>query len=136
MMNHCLFCEINNGNIPCYKIYEDRETLVFLDVAEDVDGHMLAVPKKHCAGILDCDADTLHALKNTVKKVSEHIVNHCGYDGVNLLHAAGSSAGQSVGHFHIHIIPRKSGDGINAWPTMEHHQNTLEEMQKLLEMRR
>lgn len=45
MMNHCLFCEINNGNIPCYKIYEDRETLVFLDVAEDVDGHMLAVPK-------------------------------------------------------------------------------------------
>lgn len=112
----CIFCKIINNEIPSLKIYENSNVLVILDVAKDVNGHMLAIPKKHIKNILDCDEETLHQLISTVKLVSEHCVNECGYDGINLLNANEESAGQSVPHFHIHIIPRKNYDGIDAWP--------------------
>lgn len=115
-MKDCIFCKLISGEFTPMKVYEDGHTLVFMDNAGDVDGHILAVPKKHCKNILDCDEETLASLMQTVKKVSEHLVKNCGYEGVNLLNASGESAGQSVPHFHIHIIPRKSGDNIDAWP--------------------
>lgn len=112
----CVFCKIVNGDIPSLKVYEDEHTLVFMDIAKDVDGHMVAIPKKHVKCILDCDDETLKHLMMTVKKVANYCIDDCGYDGVNLLNASDESAGQSVPHFHIHIIPRKNGDGIDAWP--------------------
>ena len=116
MSADCVFCKIISDELPSLKVYEDDHALVFMDIAGDVDGHMVAVPKKHVNNILDCDADTLSHLLLAVKKVSDYCVSHCGYEGVNLLNASGESAGQSVPHFHIHIIPRKAGDGIDAWP--------------------
>ncbi|MBQ8508692.1 MAG: HIT family protein [Clostridia bacterium] len=115
-MKDCIFCKIICGEVPSMKVYEDEHTLVFMDIAGDVDGHMLAVPKKHIRSIFDCDAETLHHLMDAVKRVSDHCTEKGGCDGVNLLNASGESAGQSVPHFHIHIIPRKKGDGIDAWP--------------------
>ena len=128
MSNSCVFCKIICGEIPCKKIYENDHCIVILDTAEDVDGHMLALPKNHVKNILDCDRKTLHELTDTVKLVSEHLVNHCGYDGINLLNANDESAGQSIPHFHIHLIPRKSGDNIDAWPVFEGITLTLDEM--------
>ncbi len=118
-MNDCIFCKIASGEIPCMKIYENDLTLAFMDIAKDVDGHILVVPKKHFRNILDCDEETLCAVMKTVKTVSNHLTDHCGYEGVNLLNASGESAGQSVSHLHIHIIPRKRNDGIDAWPGFE-----------------
>lgn len=115
----CIFCKIVNGEIPSLKVYEDECTLVFMDIAKDVDGHMLAIPKAHVKSILDCDANTLGHLMSAVKKVANHCVNACGYEGVNLLNASEESAGQSVPHFHIHIIPRRSGDQVDAWPKFD-----------------
>lgn len=112
----CTFCQIISGELPSLKVYEDAFTCVFMDIAEDVDGHMVAVPKKHVESILDCDEVTLQHLMNTVQRVAAHCVDQCGYEGVNLLNANGACAGQSVPHFHIHLIPRKTQDGINAWP--------------------
>ena len=112
----CVFCKIVNGEIPSLKVYEDEAAVVFMDIAQDVDGHMLAIPKKHIKSILDCDEYTLGRLMAAVKKVANHCVDRCGYEGVNLLNASDESAGQSVPHFHIHIIPRKRDDGIDAWP--------------------
>lgn len=112
---NCIFCKIIHKEIPSQIIYEDEHTLVFMDIANDVDGHMLAIPKKHVKNIFDCDQETLHQLMNTVQTVSNHCIQ-CGYDGVNLLNASDESAGQSVPHFHIHIIPRKKQDQIDAWP--------------------
>lgn len=112
----CVFCKIIAGELPSLKVYEDAHTLVIMDMAGDVDGHMLAVPKKHVENILDCDEDALCHLMAAVKKVADHCVEACAYDGVNLLNASGKSAGQSVPHFHIHIIPRKTNGGIDAWP--------------------
>lgn len=114
----CVFCGIVKGEIPCLKVYEDEYTLVFMDIAKDVDGHMVAIPKNHVKNILDCDWDTLHHLMDAVKTVANHCVDVCGYEGVNLLNASDESAGQSVPHFHIHIIPRKQNDGIDAWPKL------------------
>lgn len=115
-MSDCIFCKIASGEIQGMRVYEDVETLAFMDLAKDVDGHVLVIPKKHCKNILDCDAETLSAVMNTVKKVSMHLTEKCGYDGVNLLNASDESAGQSMPHFHIHIIPRRKNDGIDAWP--------------------
>lgn len=113
----CIFCRIAAGDIPSLKVYEDDYTLVFMDIAKDVDGHMLAIPKKHVKNILDCDEETLQRLMATVKRIANHCVENCGYEGVNLLNASDESAGQSVPHFHIHMIPRKADDGIDAWPS-------------------
>lgn len=118
-MSDCIFCKIAAGDIPGMRVFEDEETLVFMDIAKDVDGHLVAIPKKHCKNILDCDPDTLCAVMKTVKRVSLHLTEKCGYDGVNLLHASDESAGQSVPHFHIHMIPRRRNDGIDAWPKLE-----------------
>ena len=133
-MENCIFCRLISGELPTMKVYEDEHTLVFMDVADDVDGHILAVPKTHCKNILDCDEKTLSELMRTVKRVSEHLVEECGYDGVNLLNASGESAGQSVSHFHIHIIPRKTGDNIDAWPHFDGAKEKKEEVFKRITM--
>lgn len=124
----CIFCRIVNGDIPSLKVYEDEHTMVFMDIAEDVDGHMVAIPKKHIKNILDCDVDTLSNLMFTVKKVADYCVDECGYEGVNLLNASDESAGQSVPHFHIHIIPRSSNDNVNAWPKFDGTNHKIEEI--------
>ena len=115
----CVFCKIFKGELPSCKLYEDDTTISIMDIADDVDGHILVIPKKHFKNILDCDSDALHDMMDTVQKVSRHLVDNCGYDGVNLLNASDESAGQSVPHFHIHIIPRKRDDGIDGWPVFK-----------------
>ena len=124
----CVFCKIISGDIPSFKIYEDEYTLAFMDIAKDVDGHIVVIPKAHIKSILDCDVETLNHLMLTVKKSADHLVDNCGYDGVNLLNASDESAGQSVPHFHIHIIPRKNNDGIDAWPRFNGAKYDIEEV--------
>ena len=131
----CVFCKIVNGDIPGFKVYEDEYSLVFMDIAKDVDGHMVAIPKKHVKCIFDCDTETLDRLMASVKKVANHCVDPCGYDGVNLLNASDESAGQSVPHFHIHIIPRKSGDNIDAWPKFNGANCEIDEVFEKLRIR-
>lgn len=133
-MSDCIFCRIASGEIPCLKIFEDEKTLAFLDIAKDVDGHILVIPKEHCTNVLDCDETLLAAVMATVKKVSRHLTEDCGYEGVNLLNASGKSAGQSVFHLHFHIIPKKPGDGINAWPEFSGAVEELTVMHEKLRM--
>lgn len=127
-MDDCIFCKIVSDEIPSMKIYEDDSTLAFMDIAKDVDGHIVVVPKKHCKNVLDCDEESLYAVTRTVKTVSKHLTDHCGYEGVNLLNASDESAGQSVPHFHIHIIPRKSNDKIDAWPKFDGAKQDIQEV--------
>ena len=115
----CIFCKILNGEIPSLKVYEDEYTMVFMDIAKDVDGHMVAIPKKHIKNILDCDVDTLSHLMSTVKKVANYCVD---------------SAGQSVPHFHIHIIPRRRNDNVDAWPKFDGANCETEEIYEKIRM--
>lgn len=130
----CVFCKIIAGELPSLRVYEDEHTIVIMDIAGDVDGHMLAIPKKHSNSILDCDTETLNHLMSAVRTVSRHCTGSCGYDGVNLLNASGESAGQSVPHFHIHIIPRRGGDGIDAWPKLGGARHGREEIFEKIKM--
>jgi histidine triad (HIT) family protein len=133
-MDNCVFCKIISGEFLSKKIYEDKYTLAFLDIAKDVDGHILVVPKKHIKNVLDADAKTLSYVMNTVKKISKHLVKNCGYEGVNLLNASGECAEQTVPHLHIHIIPRKSNDKLKAWPKFPGAKVDLDEMMNKLKM--
>jgi ribonuclease HI len=127
-MKDCLFCKIVNGEIPCYKVYEDEWTLAFLDISNDANGHTLVVPKTHAINVLDADEKTLSRVFNTVKKVSKHYKENCGFDGVNIISNCGESAEQSVLHLHVHIIPRKSGDGMQVFPNLPKNSESLEEI--------
>ena len=127
-MSDCIFCKIIDGFVPSMKVYEDAYSLVIMDIAGDVDGHMLAIPKKHIMSIFDCDDITLHHVMDAVKVVASRLKEKCGYDGVNLLNASGEAAGQSVEHFHIHLIPRKDGDGIDAWPQFQGAKEEISEI--------
>ncbi len=111
----CIFCKMVTGEKPCMKVYEDEHTIVFMDIMKDADGHMVAMTKKHVNNILDCDVETLNQLMFAVKKVSNHCVDNCGYEGINLINTNGESADQCVPHFHIdweHIYQEKMFGGI------------------------
>ena len=131
----CIFCKIIKGDIPSYKIYEDEYTYVFLDIAKDVDGHTLVIPKKHVTNVLDCDVETLNHVMNTVKKICNHYVDNCGFEGCNILNATGVAAQQTVMHLHFHIIPRKSNDQVDSWPKFEGAKQELEYMYNLLKVK-
>lgn len=134
-MENCVFCKIINGEFSSRKIFENENTLAFLDVAKDVDGHILVVPKKHFKNILDVDSETLKQVMKTVKKISNHLTQNCGYDGVNLINCSDESAGQSVPHLHIHIIPRKNSDGLKVFPEFKGAKIDLDEMLEKLKIR-
>lgn len=133
-MDNCLFCKIIKGDIPCYKIYEDEYTLAFLDIAKDIDGHTLVLPKKHCSSILDCDEETLNHVMNTVKLISKHYVDNCGFTGINIINNNGQSAEQTIPHLHIHIIPRNDNDNISVFPKFNGAKYSLEENIKKLKL--
>ena len=134
MSENCVFCKILNKEIPSYKIYEDEFTYAFLDISKDVFGHTLVIPKKHVTNILDADETTLENVIKTVKKVSKHYTQNCGFEGVNIMNANHESAGQTVFHLHFHIIPRKTGDGVDAWPKFDGSNEELQNVCEKLKM--
>ena len=106
----CVFCEIINGNIPTNKVYEDEHTLAFLDLSQTTYGHTLVVPKKHVENFWDADQDTIHHVMHTVKVVSGLLKEKLHCEGMNILTNVNPVAGQSVMHFHVHLIPRYGKD--------------------------
>ncbi len=130
----CIFCDIINKKIPCYKIYEDDNCLAFLDISNDANGHTLVIPKKHYENILDVEQETLNHVINCVKKIAKHYVDNCGAKGVNILNANGKDAEQTVFHLHFHILPRFENDGFSAFPKLDKNKQTLEELQNKLKL--
>ena len=123
MKNDCVFCAIAAGEIPCFKVYEDELVLAYLDINPFSEGHTLVIPKAHTTGLLDTPDETLAALLARVKKVAAHLKTALGCDGFHILQNNGAAAGQTVGHIHFHIVPRRNGDPIefaNRPGDMEH----------------
>ena len=123
MKNDCVFCAIAAGEIPCFKVFEDDFALAYLDINPFSEGHTLVIPKAHTTGLLDTPEETLAALLERVKKVAAHLKSALGCDGFHILQNNGAAAGQTVGHIHFHIVPRRNGDPIefaNRPGDMEH----------------
>lgn len=132
-MQDCIFCKIIKGEIPCYKIYEDDYVLAFLDIAKDVYGHILVLPKTHCKNVLDIEEKTLNKVMIAVKKISNHLVDDCGFDGVNILN--NSEKGALVKHLHFHIIPRHDDDGLEVFPKFAGDECDLNEVCEKLKIK-
>lgn len=111
----CVFCKIVKEEIPCEKIYEDRDILVFLDIAPVNIGHSLVIPKKHFVNIYETPEEILASMIKTAKIVSKAIKSQTKADGVNVTMNNDTAAGQVVFHSHIHVIPRLASDGFGLW---------------------
>lgn len=135
-MDDCVFCKIINNELESRVVFENEATLVIVAKAIDVPGHLLLLPKSHFNSFIDVDVITAVELQKTLLKLTNHLVNNCGYAGINILNASGIAADQSVPHLHIHIIPRKIDDGINAWPVFnDDPQATSDELFAKLQMK-
>ena len=105
-MDNCIFCKIANKEIPGKIIYEDDICVAFLDLSQTTNGHTLVIPKKHFKNFLEVDNDTLAHMIKVTKDIVNKIVTKLNANGVNILTNANEVAGQTVMHFHLHIIPR------------------------------
>lgn len=112
-MEECIFCKIINNEIPSYKIYEDDLVLVFLDINPASKGHVLVIPKKHVKDIFEIEEKYLERIILVSKRIVDKMKDSFGIDGVNLYHASGINAEQTVFHFHLHVIPRRENDNIH-----------------------
>ena len=110
-MADCVFCMIRDAKIPSAKVYDDERTLAFMDINPLTRGHCLVVTKAHAATLYDLGVEDLKAAFVTAKKVAGALRKALNPDGLNVLQANGAAAFQSVPHFHLHLIPRWTGDG-------------------------
>lgn len=102
----CIFCKLANGDIPTNTIYEDENFRVIMDAAPATKGHALVLPKDHFDNIYDIDGDVLAKAVQVGQKVIKHATKVLSCQGYNLLQNNGEAAGQTVFHFHLHLIPR------------------------------
>ena len=102
----CIFCKIIAGEIPSFTIYEDDEFKVIMDIAPASNGHALVLPKNHFENIYDIEPEVLGNASKVAQKVIKHATEILGCDGYNLLQNNGEIAGQTVFHFHMHLVPR------------------------------
>ena len=113
-MDNCIFCKIANGIIPSATIYENSDFKVILDVSPASKGHTLILPKEHFDNIFDMDADTAGKLFSLAAAVARALKQATGCDGMNIVQNNGEIAGQTVFHFHMHLIPRYEGDSVQV----------------------
>ena len=118
MSEACVICDIDAGNIPRWVVHETESVICFLPLELNAHGHTVIAPKNHFADLYDVPEELLHELAGAAKRLAEDYKRALGATGINLLHASGTDAGQSVAHFHLHLLPRFAGDGLNAWPEL------------------
>jgi histidine triad (HIT) family protein len=104
-----IFCRIIKGEIPSTKIYEDDDVLAILDISQTTKGHTLVIPKLHCDNFLSCPQEVMHKVMDVAQRIGQAEISILGAKGVNILTNVGEQAGQSVPHFHVHVIPRYTG---------------------------
>ncbi len=114
MSDNCIFCKIANGEIPSATLYEDENFRVILDLGPASKGHALILPKKHAANLFELPDETASKAIVLAKKIAATLQEGLHADGVNLVQNNGEAAGQTVFHFHIHIIPRYKNDTVNV----------------------
>lgn len=130
MSADCIFCKIVRGEIPCTRLAETQDTLVFLDIGPIIKGHALVVPKAHYEQVLDAPAEVLDAVMRMAQRVARAQVNGLGAQGVNIIQNNGRAAGQLVPHLHVHVIPRYETDG-HHWNWAAKRYESPEEMQRI-----
>lgn len=135
--NNCIFCKIAAGEIPSKTVYEDDMFRVIMDLGAASQGHALILPKNHYANLMELDEETAKQVLPLAGKISKAMIKGLGCDGLNLVQNNGETAGQTVMHFHLHMIPRyKGGSEMIGWkpgtPTQEELESTAEKIKNAL----
>ncbi len=102
----CIFCDIIDHKIPSSVVYEDDQVLAILDISQVTRGHTIVMPKVHTPNVLEADEETVKTVFSAAARVAKLLKEKTGASGVNLLNNCGESAGQTVDHLHVHVIPR------------------------------
>lgn len=133
--DNCIFCKLANGIIPTNSIYEDEDFNVILDLSPATKGHALILPKNHHKNLYELPDETASKVMVLAKKLATHMTEKLNCDGFNLVQNNNEIAGQTVFHFHLHLIPRYNEDGqrIN-WKPTEPSKEELEEIKNLLSL--
>ncbi|MDF2544175.1 MAG: hypothetical protein K0S47_3893 [Herbinix sp.] len=115
--NNCIFCKIIKGEIPSSTLYEDEDFKIIMDIAPASRGHAVMLSKKHFENLMELDEETASKALLVAKKVAKVMMEELKCDGLNILQNNGEAAGQTVFHYHIHLIPRYHKDQVNInWP--------------------
>ena len=116
----CIFCKLANGVFPTNKLYEDDDFTVILDASPANKGHALILPKQHYANLFEIDDEISAKVLPLAKKVATALKEELNCDGINVVQNNGPAAGQTVFHFHVHVIPRYDNDDFTiGWPQGE-----------------
>ena len=117
---HCIFCKIVAGDIPAAKVYEDELSVAFMDSGQVNPGHVLVASKRHAVTVLDLTVEEAAAVMQTAQRIAHAAQQAFAPDGITLFQANGAAGGQTVFHFHMHVLPRHEGDGMAlTWPRKE-----------------
>ena len=109
----CIFCQIVRGDAPAAHVYEDEQTLVFMDIAPLSRGHLLVIPREHAENLYEISADSLAAVARTSHRIAPVLRRVLEPEGLRILQLNGAAAGQTVFHYHVHLIPREDGEGFD-----------------------
>lgn len=131
--DNCIFCKIIAGEIPSRTIYEDDDFKVILDAGPASRGHALILPKEHAADLFALPDETAAKVLPLAKKVAAHMVEVLGCDGINVLQNNGEAAGQTVHHFHVHLIPRYENEQNKSLLTWGRADISDEEMDEIMQ---
>lgn len=110
----CVFCRIAAGLLPAHRLYEDERVFAFLDIQPGASGHALVIPKAHAEDFLGLAAADRDAVFAAAQRVAVALLAETGAEGLNLHQSNGAVAGQVVPHFHLHLLPRRRGDGLRG----------------------
>ena len=135
--NNCIFCKLANGEIPTNTVYEDEDFRVILDASPATKGHSLILPKEHYANLYEIDEEVAAKAMKLAKKLAVHMKETLYCDGVNILQNNEETAGQTVFHFHMHVVPRYKdarNDDILQWTHEEFSEEEIKEILKTIQM--
>lgn len=116
----CIFCKLVSGQIPSAKVYEDELSIAFMDIGQASAGHVLVASKRHAVTLLDLTPEEAAAVMQTAQRVAAAAAQAFEPEGITLFQANGAAGGQTVFHFHLHVLPRNTGDGLSlTWQRAE-----------------
>ncbi|CAM4300358.1 HIT family protein [Comamonas aquatilis] len=131
----CIFCKLVKGEIPSAKVYEDELSIAFMDIGQASLGHVLVASKRHAVDLLELTPEEAAAVMQTAQRVAAAAAKAFAPDGINLFQANGAPAGQTVFHFHLHVLPRFAGDGLSVtWKREEPGPAVLAELAQKLQL--
>ena len=134
-MDNFIFCKIIAGEIPSAVVFEDEEFKAILDRFPGNIGHVLVLPKKHYSNIFDIDEDVAGRLFRLATKIAKNMKEVLGFEAMNVVQNNGSLAGQTVHHFHLHLIPRYENDKVQIkWEQLDLTDEQIAEIQNKLKL--